>query len=264
LLSLRIALVSCLLVSMFIPLLATPTLVGGNDLTTLTSVETITTSYSESSASTSLIPIQYLGYPYDYHGSTGSFHLTNERILPAKTFGMPEYDTIVCWYFDYFIFRGVKAQEVRGQIASSPYSVRFHIMTMKQFDYWDNDQYAECQPRWPSLFNASGSSYSLDWIVPQDGDYVFLFSSRVNGGLVHFEAYVFSNSTVSYTASSTLTQATTFTSTETNLITSNLTGTNPYSTQSSPAVTSQTILLATVGIIFVAALVWVAYRRRNK
>jgi hypothetical protein len=264
LLSLRIAIVSCLLASMFIPLLATPTFVGSNDLATLTSVETITSSYSESSTSTSLEPIQYLRYPYDYHGSTGSFHLTYERIRPAKTFGMPEYEAIGCWYFDYFIFRGVKAQEIRGQLASSPDSIRFHIMTMGQFDYWANSQYSECQPRWPSLFNASLSSYSLDWFVPQDGDYVFLFSSRVSGVLVHFEAYMFSNSTVTYTASSTLTQDMTFTSTEPNLITSNLAEINSSSTQTSLAVTSQTILLVTIGIIFVATLVWVAHRKRNK
>ncbi len=262
---LRRALLSCLLVSVVIPVLGTSSFIGSQGLTTLTSLQTVTSS----STSTSLLPLQYIQLPEDYDKATGRFHLMNERELIPIAISMREGEPIeplICGFYDYFTINGLSSEEIRGQLTSEPYPVAFHIMTRQQFDYWTSRQFWSCGP--PVAFlNGAGSSYSFDWTVPENREYVFLFDSRWNGGewpnsiTVHFSANIVSSSTLIYQATSTLTGSAAVT---TAVGTSTPTSSSPQSSQAVPSLGSQNVLLVAVATLAVAFLVFVAWRKLGK
>ncbi len=259
------ALLSCLLVSIIIPVLGTSSFVGNQSQTTLTSLQTVTSS----STSTSLLPLQYVQLPEDYDKATGRFHLMNERQLIPIAISMREGEPIeplICGFYDYFTINGLSSEEIRGQLTSEPYPVAFHIMTRQQFDYWASRQFWSCGP--PAAFvNGVGSSYSFDWMVPENREYVFLFDSRWNGGewpnsiTVHFSANIVSSSTLINQAISTLTGSAAIATT---VAASTPTSNSPQNSQAVPSLGSQSVLLVAVAILVVAFLGFVAWRKLGK
>lgn len=211
---LREVLVFCLLASVIIPILVSSPTVISQGLTTVTSLQSATTSYITYSTSTSLLPLQYVHYPDDFDRSTNTFHLTNElqRVVLAP-FQKGEYQLLRCEFYDYFAFNGIKSELVQGQLTSGPFAVNFRIMPRAQFDNWGSTEYRRCGKPWTAFVNATASSYSFNWTLPENGEYVFLFDVHSYGGTglssvtVQFSAYMVSSSTVAKTVTSTLTQA---------------------------------------------------------
>ncbi len=255
--SLRRSFISCLLLTAVIPLLISSALVSSQSLTTVTSLQTITSSFSTYSTSTNLLPLQYAHYPDDYDQTNSSFRLTKER---ARVSEMLEVDTVTCGFYDYFAFKAVDSQEIRGQLNSNSDSLTFHIMGKTQFDDWAMQYWACGKP--PSFANATGASYSFDWTVPKSGEYVFLFYSTSYSAGVQFSAYTVSASPVTYGATTAFTEALPVTAEVSSTTTQAAQTTAP--SQGQTISFSGSIVLVALVIVSLAFLVWVTRRKLGR
>jgi hypothetical protein len=174
-----------------------------------------TTTYStvQMTSMTSQV-IQYEWTPYGYDDKTGSFVLTQFKMLMAGG-GRHGSDPNACLYYEYFLLNITKGHEIRGHFETGtrpPYAgkggpVNFYILNLDQLRAF---KYSDCgwYPRWSWMLNASASSYDLDWVVPQSGEYALLFLyPDYYYGTIYFKAedYVrtVQSSTVTYTSTST-------------------------------------------------------------
>lgn len=119
--------------------------------------------------------ISYNLVPYGYSDQTQTFLLT--QIMQGPGVFLANY----CAYYDYFLFNTIKGHEIRGHFEAynrPPYAVKeapvsFYILNLQQFvrfkssSCWSYD--------WGWEFTTSASSYDLDWIAPQSGEFALLF-----------------------------------------------------------------------------------------
>lgn len=173
---------------------------------------------------------------------------------------MLEVDTVTCGFYDYFAFKAVDSQEIRGQLNSNSDSLTFHIMGKTQFDDWAMQYWACGKP--PSFANATGASYSFDWTVPKSGEYVFLFYSTSYSAGVQFSAYTVSASPVTYGATTAFTEALPVTAEVSSTTTQAAQTTAP--SQGQTISFSGSIVLVALVIVSLAFLVWVTRRKLGR
>lgn len=133
---------------------------------------------------TSTVAIHYVTRPDDYNFQTGSFTLGQYEAIShqLRSHFRMETKEHICLYWDYFVFNAAVSQVVRAHFETvNP--VNFYVLTLNQyisfFGHLCGNGYLKSEAR------AFASSYDLDWTVPQNGVYVFLFTShRFNGGYV--------------------------------------------------------------------------------
>jgi ribosomal protein L40E len=147
-----------LILSVFLLLLTSP--VGSQSLTTVTSWTTATgevtsTSYTTFAAGTTSIT------------SVTTSIYSNSFTLPAE---LPR----IC-YFSYVNVTSLKAGErLVGKVVVD-YPLDFYVMSKAQFSQLPR---SHCDEEHPALLKASSvKSYTLDWVVPSDGNYYLVFFS---------------------------------------------------------------------------------------
>src|SRR5208283_2734573 len=140
----------------------------------------VTTAYStiQMTSTTSQL-LRYDWTPYGYDDQTGSFGLTQ---IMSYGGGGRYGDSSPCLYYEYFLVNVTQGHEIRGHFEAyqrPPYAVvkapvNFYVLSQDQLRRF---RYSYCgwYDHWSSNLNASASSYDLDWIVPQNGEYAFLF-----------------------------------------------------------------------------------------
>ena len=218
---------------------------------------TVTTGYSTTySTATSTRAIHYERRPDDYNNATGSFTL-GEYEETRRPFPLPfpfsvEFSSeYTCLYYDYFVFHAAKSQEIRGHL-EAVVPVSFYVMNVDQlisfYGYFCGNYYR------PSEFKAFTSSYDLDWIVPQDGVYVFLFTSHrpyVGHLTLYFTAYTYSTTTQTATLSYTVTGTHVFQNVETIVSIQGSTGT-PQNTSEVLILAAMVVLVLIIGVSLIA------------
>ena len=190
-------------------------------VTTLTSVKSITSSLVRTEYSniqvttTSEQSVQYDWTPYGYSDQTGSFSLNQfkETINDGRHGGDRP-----CVYYDYFLLNVTKGHEIRGHMEAyqrPPYAVKeapvyFYVLSLDQLRRF-NLSYCGWYDHWSWEAYAYASSYDLDWVVQQSGEYALLFLSPnlPYYGTISFTAndYVTTvqSSSITYTTTSTYT-----------------------------------------------------------
>jgi hypothetical protein len=94
------------------------------------------------------------------------------------SFTMPAEAPHACYYDDtYGTFSA--GEKLVGKV-TSPIPIDFFIMSTDQFNAF---AHGRCEHEYASLLKAKATvSYSLDWVVPSDGDYYFVFFNNPQGG----------------------------------------------------------------------------------
>lgn len=130
---------------------------------------------------TNTVAIQYVTRPYDYNFQTGSFTLGwYEAISLPTQISRMDTEEHTCVYYDYFVFNAAASQVISAHFDTAN-PVNFYVLTLNQYilalGYFCGNGL------WKSDVRAFASSYDLNWTVPENGVYVFLFTShRLNGG----------------------------------------------------------------------------------
>jgi hypothetical protein len=240
-------LLSLLLVSSVLLLFNGPR-ASSQALTTLTSTRNITssaviTTYSTiQSTSTTQELIHYASWPYDYDNSTATFSLwqVHTRLLRLE---LGYWEAVPCLYYDYFVFNAFAGQEIKGQFTTEQgRSVGFYVLNSAQFQSFG---YASCHGNWPWDVYVFGPTGDLNWRVPENGSYVFLFlSGPFYGGHIHFTAQAYG--TVESASLSTYTLASTYTLQSSEIL---------LSTQTATSISNPTNDLLLVAILIIAILI---------
>jgi hypothetical protein len=151
-------------------------------ITTLTSVQYVTSSYVTTwystiqTTNTSVRPVRYDWTPYGYNDQTGSFSLNQFKETNIYREPGP------CVYYDYFLLNATVGHEIRGHMEAytrPPYAVteapvHFYILRLDQLRRF-NLSYCGWYDHWSWEVSAYASSYDLDWVVQQNGEYALLF-----------------------------------------------------------------------------------------
>ena len=259
---LRRHLLSLILICTILSLLPSQPVSSERTQTTMTSTQystaTIaTTVYSTIySTTTSTSPIHFLQRPYDYNNRTGSFTLNQYEELsrPPPPNGIPIEMEHVCLYYDYFVFTAEASQEIKGHYEASK-SVDFYVMTLSQLEsFWNllcgNNARS-------SSISVVASSFDLDWIAPNSGQYVFLFATHRSYGeyvTIYFSAYAYSTSVEKSTATNTL-PSTSTTQIPVALV-STLTSTNTSTTSLGNRLLAPIAIILAVIALFVIIITW--------
>ncbi len=170
---------------------------------------TTTTEYSTKyMTATNTGILHYQQRPGDYSNRTSLFTLGqyDEMIVINRPLPIPdEPRDYICLYYDYFVFNVEALQEVRGHFeASKP--VNFYVMSLRQLGSFERSLCG--YGGWNSDVNVFASSYDLDWIASQSGQYVFLFASHRPYGsdiTISFNAQTYSTTVQTTTLSHTVT-----------------------------------------------------------
>ena len=192
--------------------------------TTVTSVQYFTQSqttivYSTIQVTTTnALTLRYDGVPYGYVNQTGSFTLGAQFKQMNNRFGVGG----PCLFFEYFLLNVTKGHEIRGHFEAyqrPPYAVKeapvqFYILNSDQLGRFKHS-YCGWYDDWKGDVYAYASSYNLDWVAPQNGEYAFLFLSSSNYyGTISFTANDYSTIIQSSTVTSTSTRTYTLQNTQ--------------------------------------------------
>jgi len=137
--------------------------------------------------STELTPqaIRYDLTPSDFNSITGTFTLGYSQTAPYY----PE--NPLCLMYDYFLVNVTTVSEFKVHFDTQQgVPIHFLILNMDQFNKFNHTNCANGFSGWELRQVASAAD--VVWVVPQPGEYVFLFLSRqFVGGYVHLsvEAY---------------------------------------------------------------------------
>jgi len=162
--------------------------------------------------------VRYDQIPYGYVNQTGSFSLGQYKVRDGGTL----IGDSPCLFFDYFLLNVTKGHEIRGHFEAyqrPPYAVKeapvqFYILNSDQLGRLKNS-YCGWYDDWKGNVSAYASSYNLDWVAPQNGEYAFLFLSPDSYyGTISFTANDYSTTIQSSTATSTSTRTYTLQSTQ--------------------------------------------------
>ncbi len=126
------------------------------------------------SISANTTTIQYEHRPDDYNYQTGAFTLGEyEWISHPRPPPFEQEREHICLYYDYFVFRAEASQKIKLHFeTASP--VRFYLMSLEQLYSFYRSLCGH--EYWSSETKAFASAYSVEWVVPQTGVYVFLFA----------------------------------------------------------------------------------------
>jgi hypothetical protein len=160
-----------------------------------------TTSFSNTSAK----PVVYVHMPYYFIREKSSFTLGEEKDMKQVRSNVTQ--ELPCLYYDYFVFNANASQEIRAHFTASD-AVGFYVMDINQLSVFNR---TTCGYGYiPSITGTVAPSYDLDWMVPHNGQYAFLFATeRYDGAYItiYFTANAFStvmqSATATYTTSST-------------------------------------------------------------
>jgi hypothetical protein len=155
---------SMLLVLPAIALLLTPS-VSSQSYTTITSWTTETSQVTSSTYSTFAVAT-----------TTLTSTVTNTY---NYSFTIPALSARACHY-NYIAFANLTAGDrLVGQVVTSSV-MDFYVMSSAQFQGF----HGPCNKQYPALVTANNvvSSYSLDWVVPADGTYYFVFFNYASWG----------------------------------------------------------------------------------
>ncbi len=169
-----------LICAVFIPLGSQP--VGSRIMSaartgTPYSASTVTTGYPTTySISTNTATIHYEHRPDDYNYQTGSFTLGEYEWISHPRPPPFEYERQhTCLYYDYFVFNAAASQKIHLHFETAN-PVNFYVLSLEQlysfYRYFCGHEY------WSWEAKVFASSYDLDWVAPENGVYVFLFTSN--------------------------------------------------------------------------------------
>ena len=167
---------------------------ASQSFTTLTTVQSLTFTSLSSLSSTwtsTTVTVQTVHYdltPSDFNSQTGTFLLGFTEVGTAPYFP----DNSVCLMYDYFLVNATSAYGFKIHFdTQQDIPIHFLILNMKQLNRFNHTNCTQGFSDWELRVVAPAAD--LEWIVPQPGEYAFLFLSRqFVGGYVHFTAQALS------------------------------------------------------------------------
>ena len=203
--------------SILIPLTTIAQIVLGQTITTTrvqystTNLNTVIVSISQKNV-TFTQRISYFVTPYQYDNESGRF-----VIWQTEDTSGPGGEYISCLYFEYFLFNATARQEIQGQyeLLMPGRSIYFYVLNLDQFRRL---RQSYCLYGWDGAaeLHVYAPSYDLDWLVPQTGEYAFVFLSPIfYGGYIQFKAQSYTTTTWTSTLTYTTTTLNTLQSTQT-------------------------------------------------
>jgi ribosomal protein L40E len=216
------------------------------DLTTVTSLQTYTTTVTSASYG-----VYSAGVTYITSTQKGTLYSGPIPITPTES----NYECI----YDNLPFTVKRGDHITGQLSSNS-SVSFYIMSEDQFKTWLNRRRCPVVSAWISKEGII--SYEIDWTVPQDGQYEFLFLNFSPQKTANVEFDV----SLAGSLSVTVLTSTVYSST-TQMFTSTFTGTlTSVSTQQvqNPSPVPYVWVVAAVIAAVVAIVAVALYRRRSR
>jgi len=213
---------------------------------TSTSIDAVTST----STSTGLVPqsVRYDLTPLDFNNQTGTFTLSYTDTAPYYP------SNPLCLMYDYFLVNATTAYEYKVHFdTQQDVPIHFLILNIGQFNEFNHINCANGFSDWELRQVAPASD--LVWIVPQPGEYVFLFFSRqFVGGYIRLlvQAYgqTIQTSTSTYSTNSTLEAVSSQTALLTLPVTTTTTSTHTYSIwDAGPIIIVTVVLIATAVMI---------------
>ena len=215
----RVLLTLLIMCSVLMPLTVPET--HSQTITTVTSTQYATSSYvttwysSIQMTVTSAQSVRYEYTPYGYNDQTCSFSLSQFMETIPRTYDESDVE-VPCVYYDYFLLNATRGHEIRGHFEAfnrPPYAVMaapvyFYILSLDQLRRFKASYCGSDRSIWPYAY---ASSYDLDWVVQQSGEYALLFVAPdlPYYGTISFTAndYVrtVQSSSITYTTTSTYT-----------------------------------------------------------
>ena len=190
---------------MFLALSSLSQVSSGQSITTLTAVQTFTSTSVTAATSTLtltvLVPqtVHYDLTPSDFNNKTGTFTLSYTETAPYY----PE--NPLCLMYDYFLLNATTAYDFKVHFdTQQDIPVHFLMLNMDQWNQFNHSNCANGFSGWEQHIVAPASD--LVWVVPQPGEYVFLFfSGQFVGGYIHLSVQAYGQaiqtSTYTYTTS---------------------------------------------------------------
>lgn len=258
--SYRILLSVLLICSILTPLTISQTVIGQTMTATSTSTRYFTSSLTSTAYSTFQInstvtqPLRYEIRPFDYNYETKTFSLNQMDTIPTQL----DFEDYPCLYYDYFVFNATAGHEIRGHFDLSVQGSRlnFFILSRSQFQNFGNCGFG----KWTWSLHVFASSFDFNWVVPESGLYVFLFSLReFYGGTIHLTTQDLSTTIQSSTETFTATSNLTYASNE--LVFSTLT--TMSSLQSSSTGYGYAALIVAVIVVVALSLAFLRMKRRR-
>jgi len=241
--------------ALFFPLWPT----NGQSVMTSSTVQTfISTSITAvtSTLTTTLLTPQTVRYdltPSDFNSRTGTFTLGYSETAPYYP------QNPLCLMYDYFLLNATATYELKIHFdTQQDLPIQFLILTTYQFNRFNHTNCAN------GLFGRElqvvGPTSDLVWVVPQRGEYVFLFLSRqFIGGYVHLSVQAYGQGIQTSTSAYTTTSIIQILSTQTAL--STLAMTTPPST---PTNYSGVIVGAIIVAVVIATVIVVKVKNIPK
>jgi hypothetical protein len=232
-----------------VTVLALTPMAGSQSLTTITSLTTATRQSTSTSYSTTAV-------------TTNTVTSTvNETIFSLTTFTIAAVEPRYCHTF-HFTYDGLAGEKLLGKWTSN-YVLNFYVMSKSNYA-----EYKYCARPGPTFLKATmARSYSLNWVVPENGTLYFVFENYATGSMlseartVSFEMYALgpqSSTSVQYSTASAV-----------SVLWSTVTLSSVYySTVQSPAegITSSATLMViglVVGILIVIAILIIMKRQKR-
>jgi hypothetical protein len=232
-----------------VTVLALTPMAGSQSLTTITSLTTTTRQSTSTSYSTTAV-------------TTATLTSTvNETVFSQTTFTVKAAEPRRCYTY-HFTYDALAGERLQGRWTSN-YVLNFYVMSKSNYA-----EYKYCARPGPTFLKATmARSYSLNWVVPENGTLYFVFENYATGSMlseartVSFEMYALgpqSSTSVQYSTASAV-----------SVLVSTVTLSSVYySTVQSPTegITSSTTLLViglVVGILIVIAILIVAKRQKR-
>jgi hypothetical protein len=191
-----------LLVAINVPQVVTQSIV--------TSYQYATTSLTTTMYSTSLMTnetsrqVSYVLTPGDYNSRTDSFTLSFTETTNIRYFA--DLDDYPCLFYDYFLFNATSGHTIRSHFQLSMVGRGIDFLILNSWQFW-SFEHSNCgRGLGSSMLHVFAPSSSVDWLVPETGEYALVFASPVfYGGQIYFSAQDYSAIVQSETATSTLT-----------------------------------------------------------
>jgi hypothetical protein len=144
--------------------------------------------------------VRYDLTPLDFSNTTGTFTLSYTETAPYLS------QNPLCLMYDYFLVNATTAYEFKVHFGTQQgLPIHFLILNMEQFNRFNHSNCANGFSGWELHVVAPASD--LVWVVPQPGEYVFLFfAGQFVGGYVRLSVQAYGKaiqtSTSTYTGSS--------------------------------------------------------------
>jgi len=155
----------------------------GQGWITATSLSTFTTTRTEFSyytaGSSYVTSIQSL----DYEEPSSFWDVGADSFyLPGRS----EYTQQYCGVYDHLTFQAAASEKIHIEMQSSG-KVTFAVMSEKQFRNWQT--HMTCAGMASLVYQGSTTSFSRDWVVPENGLYYFVFLNiMTTGATITFKA----------------------------------------------------------------------------